>query len=95
MSTKAELQQQLELLRKRHAEELQQEVAAFEKINREIAEMQELTETLEQEERELERRFGAQNSSRGDGGATGGLMPFIGDFVLGLVDSDDSRSKRR
>ncbi|KEG09465.1 hypothetical protein DQ04_05171010 [Trypanosoma grayi] len=92
--TAAELQQQLDALCKRHEEEVQQKIAVFEKINAEMTEMQELTETLEKEERELERRFGARHR-REHHENTGIVLPLISNIVLGLVDADDARCKKR
>ncbi|EAN96751.1 hypothetical protein, conserved [Trypanosoma cruzi] len=93
MATAQELQQQLEDLRSRHEEEVKRETAVFEEINKEMMEMQEVTERLEKEERQLEGRLGT--GDRGAGEGQGEVSSLLSNIALGLVDPDDSNSRRR
>ncbi|EAN78137.1 Dor1-like family, putative [Trypanosoma equiperdum] len=95
MSTVAELRQQLETLKKRNGDEIAQATKEVERLQKELEDIAAITEPIEKEINELQRQCMPGRRNRNDSKSSNSGASILSNVMLGLVDPNDGKCKKR
>lgn len=89
----ASYEDQLAALRTAQASEVAAQHRAIAKLEGDLAQMQQDTETLEKEERQLQRQFGGGNGEKG--GRPSEVGTYVKSILKGTLEGDEGKCRMR